>query len=123
MSILCPSEMPSCTEKFKHSFTLNQSATVSKDTAETPAIAADHEPPHEHFNASNYIGFILVTTMIIVGLSLWGILSFQARRRERKRGEGEMGDKQKAEKMAEKWLKVREAKTRSEQRKYLTLCS
>ncbi|KIM85254.1 hypothetical protein PILCRDRAFT_355568 [Piloderma croceum F 1598] len=112
MTILCPSEMPSCTSEFKHTLALNQLATEPEDNVSTAAIAVDHAP----LDASNYIGFIMITTAIVVVLSLWVILSFRARRSERKIGEGETEDKQKAEKMSEEWLKGtgRQAEARTE---------
>jgi hypothetical protein len=115
MTIPCPSEMPSCTPEFKHTLALNQLATEPEDNVNISAIAADHGR-YEHLDASNYIGFIMVTTAIVVVLSLWAILSFRARRNEGKIGEGETEDKQKAEKMSEEWLKGtgRQAEARTE---------
>jgi flagellar biosynthesis/type III secretory pathway M-ring protein FliF/YscJ len=107
--------MSSCAPEFKHTLILSQSATEPKDNVTISAVATDHAP-YEHLDANNYIGFIMVTAVIIVVLSLWGILSFRARRSEKKRGEGEMEDKEKLEKLPEEWLKEpgRQDKARTE---------
>lgn len=115
MISLCPSGMPSCTPDFKHTLALNQLATKPEDNVNIAAIAADHAP-NEHLDASNYIGFIMVTTAIVVVLSLWAILSFRARRSERKMGDGETEDKQTTVQMSEEWLNGtgRQAEARTE---------
>jgi hypothetical protein len=82
----------------KHSFAVNQSA------ADTNTTAAAQAPSH-HPGVKNYTGFIIVTLVIVFGVGLWVMHTLGIKREARKREEKEAEHKQKAEKMADEWLK------------------
>ena len=89
----------------KHSLILNQSATDNINDANATAVAADYVPPHEHLEASNFVGFLVVITVIIFRFCE---VSFHS---EPRRGGGQqagrkMGEnKGLAENTGEDWIK------------------
>jgi hypothetical protein len=54
---------------------------------------------------SNYTGFIIVTALIVFGVSMWAFRLLWAKKGGRERSNSEDKNKQKAQKMAEEWLK------------------
>jgi hypothetical protein len=87
----------------KHSLVLSQSTT--DNDANATAIAIDYMPPHEHLEASDFVGFIIITTVIIFGLTLWGFLSLWAKRGKQQAGREAGENKGLVENTVEDWIK------------------